>query len=105
MQATLKKICYLENFPVYIRNNATDNYNEDLNELNQRKFYEPLGRSQYSASMIWFALHLRYMSLLANRFLLEIFPMLSFPLLSKIQQGGVDALKALKTVHDKDSFS
>ena len=61
MQATLKKICYLENFPVYIRNNATDNYNEDLNELNQRKFYKPHGKSQYSASMIWFALHLRYM--------------------------------------------
>ena len=31
--------------------------------------------------------------------------MLSLPLLNKIQQGGVDALKALKTVHEKGSFS
>ena len=31
--------------------------------------------------------------------------MLSLPLLDKIQQGGVDALKALKIVHGKGSFS
>ena len=36
---TLKKVTYLENFPAYIRNTATDNYNELLNELNQRNFY------------------------------------------------------------------
>ena len=68
MQATLKKISYLENFPAYIRNNATDNYNEHLNELNQRNFY-----------------------------------ILVSPLLNKTQQGGVDALKASKTVHEKGS--
>ena len=33
---TQKKVTYLENFPAYIRNTATDNYNELLNELNQR---------------------------------------------------------------------
>ena len=31
--------------------------------------------------------------------------MLSLPLLDKIQQGGVGALKALKIVHEKASFS
>ena len=31
--ATLKKVSYLENFPAYIRNTATDNCNELLNEL------------------------------------------------------------------------
>ena len=55
--------------------------------------------------MIWYVLHLRYTSLQANKLLLEKFPMLSLPLLNKIQQGGVDALKALKTVHEKGSFS
>ena len=30
--------------------------------------------------------------------------MLSLPLFSKIQQGGVDALKALKTVHKEGSL-
>ena len=32
---TPKKVTYLENFPVYIRNTATDNYNELLNELKE----------------------------------------------------------------------
>ena len=31
--------------------------------------------------------------------------MLSFPLLDKIQWGGINALKALKIVHEKGSFS
>ena len=57
--ATLKKVSYLENFPAYIRNTATDNYNKLLNELNQRNFYKPQGRPPYSASMIRYALHLR----------------------------------------------
>ena len=41
---TPKKVTYLENFPAYIRNTATDNYNELLNELNQRNFYKPQRR-------------------------------------------------------------
>ena len=40
-----------------------------------------------------------------NSLLLEKFPILYLPLLDKIQQGGVDALKALKIVHQKGSFS
>ena len=55
--------------------------------------------------MIWYALHLRYMLLQANRSLLEKFPMLPLPLLHKIQQSGVVALKVLRTVHEKGSFS
>ena len=105
MQTTRKKVSYLENFSGYIRNNTTGNYNELLNELNQINFYKLHGRPPHSASMIWYALHLRYTSLQVNRLLLEKFPMLSFPLLDKIQQGGVDALKALKLVDEKDSFS
>ena len=101
MHAILEKVSYLQNFPAYIRNRA----NEHLDELNQRSFYKPHGRPQYLASMIWYALHLRYTSLQANRLLLEKFVMLSLPLIIKIQQGAVDALKALKTVHEKGSFS
>ena len=58
LKATLKKISYLENFPVYIRNTTTDNYNKLLNELNQRNFYKPQGRPPYSLSMIRYAFHL-----------------------------------------------
>ena len=40
-----------------------------------------------------------------NRLLLEKVPMLSLLLSNKIKQGRVDALKELKTVHEKGSFS
>ena len=55
--------------------------------------------------MIWYALHLRYTPLQSNRLLLEKFPVLSLPLLNKIQQGGIDYLKASKPVPEKGSFS
>ena len=55
--------------------------------------------------MIWYALPLCTMLLQVNRLLLEKFPMPSVPLLDENQQGGFDTLKALKIVHEKDSFS
>ena len=54
--------------------------------------------------MIRYALHLRYTSLQAYRLLLEKSSMLSLPLLNNIQQGGVDALKALKNIYEKVPF-
>ena len=76
-----------------------------MNKLNQRNFYKLHGSSQYSSSIIWYAVHLRYTSLQANRLLFEKFPMLSLPLLNKTQQGSIDPLKAITTVHEKGSFS
>ena len=54
--------------------------------------------------MIWYALHLRYMSLQAFRILFEKSPVLFWSLLNNIQQGGVDALKALKNIYEKVPF-
>ena len=54
--------------------------------------------------MIRYALHLRYTSLQAYRLLLEKPSMLSLSLLNNIQQGGVDALKALKALYEKAPF-
>ena len=54
--------------------------------------------------MIRYALHLRYI-IQSVQVLIENFPMPYLSLLSKIQQGGVDALKALKTLYEKGSFS
>ena len=94
-----EKRSYLENFPAYTRNTIyTNYYNELLNELNQRNFYKRQGRPTYLSSMIRYALHLRYMSLQAYRLLLEKSSMPFLSLLNNIQQGGVDALKALKTL-------
>ena len=49
--------------------------------------------------MIWYALHLRCMSIQASGSLLEKSPMLSLSHLNNIRQGGVDSLKALKTLY------
>ena len=54
--------------------------------------------------MIRFALHLRHTSLQAHKLLLEKFPMPSISLLNKIQQGGVDSLRALKSYGKKVEF-
>ena len=100
---TPKKVTYLENFPAYIRNTATDNYNELLNELNQRNFYKPQGRPPY-ASVVRYALHLRYTLLQAYRLFFERFPIPYLSLLNKIQQGGVDMLNVLKHFMKKAPF-
>ena len=54
--------------------------------------------------MIRYALHLRYMSLQVYRLLFEKSPVLFLSLLNNIQQNGIDALKALKTLYEKVSF-
>ena len=51
--------------------------------------------------MTGYALHLRYTSLQAYRLLLEQSSMLSLSLSNNIQQVGVAALKALKTLYEK----
>ena len=50
--------------------------------------------------MIRFTLDLRHTSLQAYKLLL-----LSISLLNKIQQGGVDSLKALKVLQEEDQIS
>ena len=74
------------------------------NELNQRNFYKQQGRPPYLSSVIRYALHLRYMSLKTYRLLFEGSPMLFLSLLNNIQEGGVDALKALKTLYENVPF-
>ena len=54
--------------------------------------------------MIRDALHLRCTSLQVYRLLLEKSSVLSLSFLNNIQQGGVEALKALKTLYEKVPF-
>ena len=55
--------------------------------------------------MIRYALHLRYTSFQAYKQLLDRFPLPSINLLSRIQQGGVDSVKALKILHEQGKIS
>ena len=55
--------------------------------------------------MIGYALHLRYSSLQAYRLFFQKIPMPYLSLLNIFQQGCDDALKALKKLYEKGSFS
>lgn len=103
--AKLTKFSMLENFPAYIRSTAIENQQILLDELKQRALYKPKGRPPYSSSMIRFALHLRYTSLQTYKLLIEKLPLPSISLLNKIQQGGVDSLKALTILRGKGEIS
>ena len=72
-------------------------------EIKSRLFYK--STIPYSASMIRFALLLRYTSYQAYVLLLEILPLPSISLLQKIQQGGVDSVKALKRLREAGEIS
>ena len=95
----------LENLPAHIRNVVFDNYNELLDELNKRQFLKPKGRPPYSVEMIRYGLHLRHTSFQAYKQLLEKFPLPSISLLNKIQQGGVNSIKALKILRENGKIS
>ena len=103
--AKLTRPSMLENLPPYIRSIAEESTFTILEELKERKNYKPKGRPPYSAALLRFALHLRYTSAQAYRQLLEMFPLPSFSLLSKIQQGGVDAVKAIRLLMEKGKMS
>ena len=96
---TPKKVTYLENFPAYIRNTATDNYNKLLHELNQRNFYKQQGRPPY-ASVIRYALHLRHTSLQAYRLFSERFPMPYLSLLNKVEQIRINYIEEISIKKD-----
>ena len=103
--AKLTRPSMLENLPPYIRSVAEESPYTILEELKARKNYKPKGQPPYSAALIRFALHLRYTSAQAYRQLLEMFPLPSFSLLNKIQQGGVDAVKGIKLLMEKGKMS
>ena len=103
--AQLKTVSMLENVPAHIRNVAFDNCNELLDELNKRQFLKPKGRPPYSVEMIRYGLYLRHSSFQAYKQLLEIFPLRSISLLNKIQQGGVNSVKALKILRENGKIS
>ena len=81
--AKLTRISMLENFPAYIRNVAYGNTDFCiLEELEKRQHYGAKGQPPYSASIIRYALLLRYTSAQAYKLLLEKLPLPSMSLLN-----------------------
>ena len=103
--AKLTRFSMLGNFPAYIANAAQDHPFSILEELRKRQHYKPKGRPPFSSQLIRYALLLRYTSPQSYRILLQKFPLPSFSTLSKLQQGGVNSLRAAKRLLDAGEIS
>ena len=101
----LTRYSMLENFPAYMRSIAAQHPYPILEELQKRQHYKPHGRPPYSAEVIRFALLSRYTSPQAYKQLLETFPLPSLSLLTKLQHGGIDSMKAAKMLFGQGLIS
>ena len=101
---TLHRKSMLVNFPPYMKSRGSE-MNTILHELNSSQFHKPQGRPQYSASMIRYALLIRFTSCQAYKLLLGQLSLLSLSLLRKISTGSVDAIKAARLLLYKDCIS
>ena len=100
--AKLTSVLDLYNFPSAIQQVTEENQYSILHEINENKWY----RCQtYSAEVIRYALLLRHTSLQAYKLIREKFPLPSISMLNKIQQGGVDSIKALKILRDRGEMA
>ena len=91
----------LKNFEL----NRLDSICQLLDELNKRQFLKTKGRPPYSVEMICYGLHLRHTTFQAYKQLLKKFPLPSISLLNKIQQEGVNPIKAIKILRENDKVS
>ena len=73
--------------------------------MKRMKHYKTKGRPLYTAAMLRYALLLRYTSAQSYKLLLEKFPFPSVSLLNKIQQGGIDSVKAITLLREKGEIS
>ena len=71
-------------------------------EMNNIKHYSPQGRPPFSASLIRYSLLLCYTSAQSYKLLLDQLPLPSFKSLRKIQSGGLDAIKAVQLMLNKE---
>ena len=91
----------LGNFPAYLLS-QTENFVSIFLEFRGRKFEK---RPVYSASVIRFALLLRYTSIQSYRILQKDFPLLSIRLLKKLRSGAIDAVKCAQTLKNEGKIS
>ena len=91
----------LENFPAYLLP-QTEKFNNIFEELHEYKFKK---RLVYSASVIRFALLLRYTSIQSHKTLQKDFPLPSIPLLKKVYSGAIDAVKCAQTLKNERKIS
>ena len=95
----------LQNFVDYMRNMSSKFPHSVLSNIHKLMFYKQQGRPPYSSDVLKFSLIQRYTSRQAYANLLEEFLLPSISFLRKLTAGGIDPLKALKTLLENEKLS
>ena len=99
----LSSITQIENFPPYLRRKSEEHPVSDIvRELESLKYQK---RPVYSASLLRYALLLRYSSIQCYKILQKEFKLPSIILLKKLMQGTIDPLKSLSLLKENGSLS
>ena len=101
----LTSLDMLTNLPVYCRNAESTCETYIIGELLKLKYYNPKGRPPYSATVLRFALIMRYTSNSAYRYLEKFLPLQSFSLLYKLKSHHIDTFKALISLRENSLLS
>ena len=107
-KVTLKSV--LENFPPYLKH-FSENRKEDqtisdniLRKIINIRYKKPHQGPKFSKELLQLSLMLRYTSLSAYKILLKHFPLPSISHLNHLCQGGVDPIKAIKILFEKEKL-
>ena len=95
----------LTNLPVYCKNAEEICETDVIKELIKLQYYNPQGRTPYSANMLRFALIMRYTSNSAYWYLKRFLPLPSYSLLRKLKSQKIDTSNALCSLRDNLLFS
>ena len=98
----LVSFAQLENFPAYIRTTSENISGSVFKELQKRQF---IMRGCYSASLVRYALMLRYTSLQFYKLLLKEFNLPSVSYLRKLKLGNINIIKSAKMLLEFNSIS
>ena len=101
----LTSLDMLTNLPVYCKNAERTCETNVINELIKLQYYNPKGRPPYSATVLRFALIMRYTSNSAYKYLKRFLPLPSYSLLRKLKSQSVDTSKGLCALRDNLLFS
>ena len=94
----------LINHAPYIRNFSEQNPYSLIEELENRRNYKPKGHPPFSSDdMVCTAVEIHITSIVQPTS--RTFPLPSISLLNKLQEGGVDALIAVKILREKGEIS
>ena len=106
----LLKKSVIENFPPYIKNFRQDKAENKFSSSNifeeilDIRYRPPKNGPHFSKDLLYLSLMLRYTSASCYKLLLEYFPLPSISYLNTLCKGGLDPIKSIKCLFDKEKI-